>query len=59
MFNAFVNYAIFYSMKEVLELAQYILDCGWDFNRNSMGDTGMLVSEVVFLGLGLVRELAP
>ena len=37
-----------------LELVQYILDCGWDFNRNSMGDTGRLVSEVVFLGLGLV-----
>ena len=36
------------------ELVQYILDCGWDFNRNSMGDTGRLVSEVVFLGLGLV-----
>ena len=39
---------------QVSELIQCILGCGWDFNRNSMGDTGRLVSEVVLLRLGLV-----
>lgn len=44
------------SQSQLSVLVQYILDCGCDFNRNSMGGTGKLVREVDFLGFGLVER---